>query len=154
MPGPKFPITEDQIEALVTAFYAHARVDPVLGPVFRKAIGTDANAWRKHEAKIASFWCNAVGLDRSFSGNPMLKHLANPQIVPEQFADWLSLFRRTAEETLPPETAAGIAALSDRIVRSLQMGWINFVRKTDWPRVLPRSCVRGGKSCRQIQPKI
>lgn len=129
MPGPKFPITEDQIEALVAAFYAHARIDPVLGPVFHKAIGTDPEAWRKHETKIASFWRNAVGLDRSFSGNPMLNHMANPQIVPGQFADWLSLFRRTAEDTLPPETAAGIAALANGVGHSLQMGLDQFRQK-------------------------
>lgn len=129
MSVPKFAITEDQIDALVSAFYARARKDPVLGPVFVNAVGSDDAAWVAHEAKIASFWRNAIGLDRSFSGNPMLKHLANPEITPDQFADWLSLFRKTAEETLPDAAAAGICDLADRIGRSLQMGLVQFRQK-------------------------
>ena len=39
MVGPKFPISEDQIDELVATFYARARVDPELGPVFMTAIG-------------------------------------------------------------------------------------------------------------------
>lgn len=129
MSAPKFAITEDQIDALVSAFYARARKDPVLGPVFLNAVGYDDAAWVAHEAKIASFWRNAIGLDRSFSGNPMLKHLANPEITPDQFTDWLSLFRSTAEETLPEAAAAGICNLADRIGRSLQMGLVQFRQK-------------------------
>ena len=129
MSVPKFAITEDQIDALVSAFYARARKDPVLGPVFLNAVGSDDAAWVAHEAKIASFWRNAIGLDRSFNGNPMLKHLANPEITPDQFAGWLSLFRKTAEDTLPEAAAAGIFALADRIGRSLQMGLVQFRQK-------------------------
>ena len=126
MVGPKFPISENQIDELVATFYARARVDPELGPVFMAAIGESETAWQAHEAKIASFWRNAVGLDRSFSGNPMLKHLANKDIVPDQFGIWLALFRKTARDTLAPEAADGIAVLADRIGRSLQMGLVQF----------------------------
>lgn len=122
----KFPITSAQIDVLVAAFYERARAHQVLGPVFMEAIGDSQDAWAAHEAKIASFWRNAVGLDRSFSGNPMLKHLANADIVPDQFSDWLALFRETAEEVLPVEAALGIAALADRIGRSLKIGMIQF----------------------------
>jgi len=126
MTAPKFAITDEQIETLVTAFYERARKDPVLGPVFLNAVGTDDAAWVAHEAKIASFWRNAIGLDRSFRGNPMLKHLANPEITPDQFANWLSLFRKTADDTLPETAASGICALADRVGRSLQMGLVQF----------------------------
>ena len=105
----RFPITSSQIDTLVAVFYQRIRNHPELGPIFIKAIGTSDEAWRAHEARIASFWRNATGLDRSFSGNPMLKHLANQEVVPEQFSVWLDLFRSTAEETLPSATAAGIS---------------------------------------------
>lgn len=131
MPGPKFPISECQIEDLVAAFYARVRVDPDLGPVFMSAIGDSETAWQVHEARIASFWRNAVGLDRSFSGNPMLKHLANKDILPDQFGLWLSLFRKTAQETLAPEAAESMAALADRIGRSLKMGLVQFRQNDD-----------------------
>ena len=122
----KFPITEDQIDTLVAAFYARIRVHPELGPVFLRAIGTSDAAWRAHEARIASFWRNAVGMDRSFSGNPMRKHMENREIVPELFPAWLALFRQTAEEILPREAALGIAALADRIGKGLSFGLVQF----------------------------
>ena len=133
MAGPRFPISENQIDQLVAAFYARARVDPDLGPVFMAAIGESDAAWCAHEAKIASFWRNAVGLDRGYSGNPMLKHLANNDILPDQFGIWLALFRQTARDTLAPEAADGIAALADRIGRSLQMGLVQFRQKDGLP---------------------
>ena len=139
MHGPKFPITDAQIEVLVAAFYDRARSHGVLGPVFEEAIGDSPEAWAAHEAKIASFWRNAVGLDRSFSGNPMMKHLANADIVPDQFADWLALFRQTAQEVLPTEAALGITALADRIGQSLKMGMIQFRRKDGLPPRLMRA---------------
>ncbi|CUK27512.1 Group 3 truncated hemoglobin ctb [Cognatishimia activa] len=123
---PKFQITPDEIDQLVKTFYARARVDPVIGPVFMNAVGSDKAVWDEHEAKIASFWRNAIGLDRSFSGNPMMKHLANVEILPEHFPTWLALFHKSAEDTLPPEKAASICALADRIGESLQMGLMQF----------------------------
>jgi len=131
--GPKFPITEAQIDALVATFYVRAREHAVLGPIFLDAVGADQAAWTHHEAKIASFWRNAIGIDRSFSGNPMLKHLANKDIVPDHFADWLTLFHEVAQEVLPDEAAAGITALADRIGKSLKMGLVQFRQKDSLP---------------------
>ena len=131
----RFPITSGQIDTLVAVFYERIRNHPDLGPVFLRAIGTSDENWRAHEARIASFWRNATGLDRSFSGNPMLKHLANKEVVPEQFSVWLDLFRHTAMETLPSDTAAGISALADRIGRSLSMGIRQMRHKNDTPEL-------------------
>ena len=133
MLDPKFPITAEDIDRLVKTFCSRVRKDPVPGPVFMDAIGTDREFWSKHEARILSFRRNAVGLDRSFSGNPMLKHLANPHMPPEQFSTWLALFRQTVEDTLSPEAAAVICNLADRIGRSLQMGLVQFRRKDKLP---------------------
>jgi hemoglobin len=122
----KFPITDRQIERLVTEFYARVRQDPDIGPIFLRAIGTDRDVWRTHEAKIASFWRNAVGMDRSYSGNPMMKHLANSEIRPEQFRIWLDIFERTCRDILPKDTAERMSALANRIGSSLQYGLVQF----------------------------
>lgn len=53
---PRFPITPQEIEAVVADFYAQVRLHPVLGPVFARHV-TD---WPAHEAKIARFWRNAI----------------------------------------------------------------------------------------------
>lgn len=129
----KFPITEEQIDTLVAEFYARVRRDPDIWPVFLRAIGTDGEIWRHHEAKIASFWRNAMGIDRSFSGNPMLKHLANNDILPGQFPIWLGIFEQTAHDVLPESTALSIVALANRIGESLQFGLVQFRKPQDGP---------------------
>ncbi len=131
----RFPITSEQIDTLVLIFYQRIRNHPDLGPVFLRAVGTSDENWRAHEARIAAFWRNATGLDRGFSGNPMLKHLANQEVVPEQFSVWLDLFHVTAKETLPSDTAAGISALADRIGRSLSMGIRQMRQKGETPEL-------------------
>ncbi|MEM5477599.1 group III truncated hemoglobin [Pacificibacter sp. AS14] len=115
---PKFPITPDQIDQVVTRFYARVRSHPDLGPVFANHV----NDWRPHEAKIASFWRNAIGLDRSFDGNPQQAHMAAHDIKGEHFALWLALFDDTLCDTVAPETAAAWSALAHRIGRALKMG--------------------------------
>ncbi|MEM9637860.1 MAG: group III truncated hemoglobin [Pseudomonadota bacterium] len=118
----RFPITAEEIDQLVAAFYAEIRAHAVLGPVFMDAIGQDRLSWQFHEAKIASFWRNAVLMDRGYRGNPMMKHLANRDIRVEHFPMWLGLFRRVAFEVLPADRAANISALADRIGRGLSYG--------------------------------
>lgn len=118
----KFDITSEQIQLVVTEFYSRIRSDQELGPIFNAAIGTSAADWRAHEAKIASFWRNAAGLDRSYSGNPMLVHVKNSKVQPEHFSRWLRIFRDTAEDILPDGAAHGLADLADRIGQSLAMG--------------------------------
>lgn len=136
MPLPRFPITEDQINALVAEFYARIRQEPVLGPIFQRAIGTDRDTWARHEAHIASFWRNAIGLDRSFSGNPMQKHLANSDIQPEHFAIWLDLFAQTAKDVLPERAARSITELANRIGASLRFGLVQIRQPKDAPPIL------------------
>jgi hemoglobin len=59
---------------------------------------------------------------RRFTGRPMQKHVAIPEIAPAHFARWLELFRRTANEVCPPEAAALFAAKAEMIAESLQLG--------------------------------
>jgi hemoglobin len=122
-PVQKFDITADEIDALVAVFYERIRAHPTLGPVFARAIAPeDGPQWRDHEAKIAGFWRNAVGMERSYDGNPMRVHLANEEVMPGMFSVWLALFRSTAEEVLEPAKAAAMAALADRIGESMRYG--------------------------------
>lgn len=117
----KFDITAEEIDRLVAAFYERIRLHPGLGPIFRRAIAMeDGPEWRAHEAKIAAFWRNAAGLDRSYDGNPMQVHRDNPDIHPGMFSTWLELFHRTAEAEIRPEAAEAIGALAERIGQSLR----------------------------------
>lgn len=115
---PRFPISDSQIEGVVTEFYARVRTHPVLGPVF----GAHVTDWPAHEAKIAAFWRNAILFERSYDGNPMAVHKAAGDVRPGMFIPWLKLFDEVLTRRLPPETAAAWSALAHRIGRGLSLG--------------------------------
>ncbi len=126
-PMQKFDISAEDIDRLVAVFYARVRAHDMLGPIFARAIapedrGGDGPEWRAHEAKIAAFWRNAIGIDRSYDGNPMQLHVDNPEVMPGMFSTWLDLFGATADEVLTPDQAASITALATRIGDSLRYG--------------------------------
>ncbi len=122
-PLQKFPMEPEDIDRLVAEFYKRIRAHPMLGPIFARAIAPeDGPQWRAHEAKIAAFWRNAIGMDASYDGNPMQIHRANRDIHPGMFSTWLDLFHTTAADVLSPEKAAAISALADRIGQSLRYG--------------------------------
>ncbi|MGB8814170.1 MAG: group III truncated hemoglobin [Paracoccaceae bacterium] len=113
-----FPITPDQIDTMVAAFYAAVRVDPVLGPVFAAHV----RDWPAHEAKIGRFWRNAILRDGVYDGSPMMAHRAAGDVRQEHFPIWLALFDATGRRVLPPEVAASWSSVAHRIGRALSMG--------------------------------
>ncbi len=119
---PRFPVTAADIDRVVRAFYAEIRVHPVLGPIFNGRVGTGAEDWRAHEAKIAAFWRNAILHERRYDGNPMQVHMSTPEVVGWHFDQWLALFDEVLARELPPEPAAAFSAFAHRIGRGLRMG--------------------------------
>ncbi len=115
-------ITRAELHALITRFYAQVRQHPRLGPIFNGKIGTTDADWEPHLTKIEDFWANVVRQERVYHGNPMLKHMALPDIEVSDFEIWLTLFEETALATLPPEKARLMDSTARRIGRSLAMG--------------------------------
>ena len=115
---PRFPVTPEQIDAVVADFYAFVREHPGLGPVFARHV-TD---WPTHEAKIARFWRNAILYEKGYDGNPLAVHRAAGNVRPGMFDPWLGLFDMVLRRNLPPEAAAAWSALAHRIGRSLRAG--------------------------------
>ena len=115
---PRFPITAEQIDLVMTRFYAKVRKDPVLGPIFDGHIDN----WPEHEAKIAAFWRNAIMFERSYDGNPMRAHMMAGDVRADHFDGWLALFDGVLETTLPAESANAWSTLAHRIGRGLRMG--------------------------------
>ncbi len=115
---PRFDITPAQIDAQVAAFYARVRAHPVLGPVFARHV-TD---WPAHEAKIASFWRNAILHERGYDGRPQQVHMQRPEVLGEHFPIWLDLFEETAREVLGPLQAEAWNALARRIGAGMRIG--------------------------------
>lgn len=122
-PLQRFPMERAEIDRLVAAFYARVRRHEVLGPIFIRAIGPEGDPhWPEHEAKIASFWRNAILMDREYQGRPMQAHLMNGEVRPEHFALWLDLFEATAHDVLPDDKATPISALARKIGKGLKWG--------------------------------
>jgi hemoglobin len=113
-------VTENQIVALVDAFYTKVRRDEVLAPVFERAIAPDS--WPVHLAKMYDFWSSVMLTTGRYKGNPLGVHMRVAGLEAGMFARWLALFRATAEELFAPELAARFRAKSERIAESLQLG--------------------------------
>ena len=107
------------IRAVVDEFYARARRDDVIGPVFNRII-PDAD-WPDHLSKIADFWSSMLLGTGRYSGRPMPKHMAIPELSDAHFMRWLRLFRETVEEICPPDIAALFVERSERIGNSFRM---------------------------------
>lgn len=60
----------------------------------------------------------------------MMTHLQLP-LDPAHFERWLALFAQTAQEDLPPATAANIIAKSERIASNFRQGIANHRDATD-----------------------
>jgi len=108
---------EAGIARLVHDFYARARVDWMLGPVFEAAV----EDWDEHLDTLVRFWCSVLLRAGSYRGNPMAAH--RPLGLDDQhFARWLALWDRTAREVLPREQARHVFETAERIGRSLRIG--------------------------------
>ncbi len=108
---------EAGITRLVHAFYARARADWLLGPVFEAAV----EDWDEHLDTLVRFWCSVLLRAGTYRGNPMAEH--RPLGLDEQhFARWLALWDRTAREVLPREQARHVFETAERIGRSLRIG--------------------------------
>jgi hemoglobin len=112
-------LDEALIRAVVDRFYADARRDPVIGPVFNRIIAEQA--WPQHLSTIADFWSSMLLGTGRYAGRPMPKHMAIPELSDAHFMRWLALFRRTVEDLCSPEIAAVFIERSERIGNSFRM---------------------------------
>lgn len=104
---------------LVHTFYARVRQDEVLGPVFESHI----DDWGGHLAKLVDFWSAILRRTTRFSGAPMPKHAALPNLCEALFKRWLKLFRENAAELSNQAMAEQACATAERIADSLWMGY-------------------------------
>ncbi len=117
-PGLAVDITEPMIGALVDAFYARVRQDPVLGPVFDARV----EDWDGHLAKLKDFWSSLALLSGRYKGRPMPVHAAIGEISDAHFARWLALFAQTARDMCPAAAADLFVDRANRIAASLKLG--------------------------------
>jgi hemoglobin len=111
--------TEAEIHTLVHGFYASIRNDRVLGPIFDAHVGN----WDVHLAKMVDFWSSVLLGTARYRGTPMPAHCALPQLRPELFERWLTLFAATTQSLGNAPMQAKADELARRIARSLWYGY-------------------------------
>ena len=134
MPGPadEDALTQQHLAELVDRFYERVRADPELGPVFNAAI----DDWPEHKRMLTQFWSSVALGTKSYRGNPMAAHRPHP-IRAEHFDRWLSLWRDTARDVLPPDQVERVCAYAEKIGYSLRYGLGLMDRKGALPLGLP-----------------
>jgi hemoglobin len=111
-------LDESLLSRLVSHFYAEVRADPLLGPLFNRAIAD----WPTHLERLSAFWSSVMLTTGRYKGQPLPAHLRHQaEITPEKFERWLALWEDSARRCLPPEAAAAVIAKAHRIADSLQM---------------------------------
>jgi hemoglobin len=110
-------LTEENVALLVQTFYARAREDDLLGPIFSKAVAD----WDHHLAQITDFWSSMMLKTGRYNGRPMRPHLMLP-LKGEHFDRWLQLFEPTAREIFDADVAEAIIVRARRIADSFEMG--------------------------------
>lgn len=132
-------LDESKIAALVDYFYSQVRTDPMLGPLFNKAISD----WPAHLQKLAAFWSSAMLGTGRYKGQPLPAHLRHQaDITPDMFARWLNLWETSARSCLAPGAAVTVIAKACRIAESLQMALFHLLpaqqkHQSEIPRTLP-----------------
>lgn len=110
------------IAALVARFYADARQDALLGPVFAAAV----QDWPHHLAALTGFWAAQLRGRGSYRGQPIAVHRALAQgsaparLTEPMFERWLALWHIATEATMPPEDAARLQARAAAIAQALR----------------------------------
>jgi hemoglobin len=112
-------LDEAMIKNVVDRFYALARDDEVIGPVFTTAVPDER--WQAHLDTITDFWSSMLLGTGRYQGRPMPKHLALPYLTDAHFRRWLALFRFTVNELCPPEIAALFIERSERVGNSFRL---------------------------------
>ena len=94
-----------EIEQLITAFYATAMKDDLIGFIFTDVAKLD---WDHHIPTICSFWESVLFGTRGYKGNPMLKHIElNKKIALTElhFDRWIHIWEETIDQRFTGEIA-------------------------------------------------
>ena len=123
---------EKAISACVHEFYAAARRDPLLGPLFEASI----HDWNEHLRIIENFWSNALLGTGRYKGFPFPAHMNLP-VELEHFDRWLELFERSARANLRADLASLAMAKAQHMSTSFKAGIFPFTDAQGRPSRLP-----------------
>lgn len=111
-------ITREMVDELVETFYSKVRKHERLAQLFANDMSKD---WPEHLDQMKGFWRSVVMQTAEYQGRPVPAHMKMTDIQPEDFANWLNLFRETAHQVCTSGGAALFINRAETIARSLQM---------------------------------
>ncbi len=123
-------ISEITIRRLVDHFYTRIRADPVLGPIFVRAIPGD---WGPHLAIMHDFWSSVMLTSGRYKGSPATVHLRIEGMEPQLFDRWLEVFDETCRELFEENESNAFREKAARIAESLKLS-LFYKPDQDWPR--------------------
>ena len=85
--------SEDEVKHLVHTFYAAARDDAMLGPIF----AAEVKDWDLHLSTLVDFWSGLLRGTMRYHGKPLAQHAQMENLTPCMFRRWLTLFFATTE---------------------------------------------------------
>jgi len=106
--------SEADIRRLVVSFYAAAREDPMLGPIFVAEVAD----WDKHFDRMCDFWSSAVLKTGRYSGRPALKHFGL-DLTREHFSRWLAMWTKVSTGKLGEAKAEPFIDMGQRMGRAM-----------------------------------
>lgn len=111
--------TEEIVAQLVHTFYAKARKDPSLGPIFEEHVLD----WDAHFIQMTNFWSAQLRGTSRFRGAPMPKHIVLPELTAVLFERWLTLFQETTQELGNPNLQQHADTVAKFIANRLWQGY-------------------------------
>jgi hemoglobin len=111
-------VSEEGIRRLVDAFYGKVRADPLLAPIFERAIPGD---WEPHLSTMRDFWSSVMLSTGRYKGNPVAVHKRLAGMERELFVRWLKLFGETCGELFTDDVAESLRIKATRIAESLDL---------------------------------
>jgi hemoglobin len=110
-PEPLFAEREAELARLVDHFYAAARNDSLLGPVFESRVSD----WDSHLAAMRDFWSGAVYRTGRYRGRPLEVHRRIEELSPAHFARWLILWEQSVARMVSSDARGPLVALARRM---------------------------------------
>ncbi|RYF66708.1 MAG: group III truncated hemoglobin [Comamonadaceae bacterium] len=125
------PPSVASITQLVHGFYSDVRQDPLLGPVFEKALH---GQWDAHLQRLVDFWSTVALGTRSSKGDVFGKHMALDGVTPAHFAAWVRLWQLHTSRVFAPQVAEQLQQAAHGIARNLFRGYFGQVPSFDAPQ--------------------
>jgi hemoglobin len=108
-------LRDEDLNALLVAFYAVLADDALLAPYFA-AVDMPA-----HLPRIVDFWSTLLFHTGSYSGNAFRPHLDMPGLEAEHFTRWVATLENTVDASHAGPNADRMKDLAHRIAYSMQL---------------------------------